>query len=246
MIDVDIANNIYYSSWFAMALFLISVLSFGFNNTTLQVIGYNIIGVFFDIAVILVAIGILRASKHEQKVKNEYIGGWLLISASILDIARNISVLFLLIIHFQDSLSLLLIQLIFVIPVYLLLIAGFIFVKRFMDKLYAIELTKVVHKTYLVIGYSIMLLGFILSWVNSYLRLLGHPAISLIAQFGFFFLLIATFFVIIGFLNLSLSARSLKELIKEKELTSDNGNSEEEDDADELIYFADNSGGEQN
>ncbi|MHA1303009.1 MAG: hypothetical protein ACTSQE_13735 [Candidatus Heimdallarchaeaceae archaeon] len=215
MISEDVINHVYYSSWIAMALFMFSLFAFPTTTSTNMIIGV-IIGMAFDFVIILLGIGIIRLGRETIETKNANIVGYFLIGGSVIDIIKISLYIFL---NEQwMEISILLFRLCITLSYYILIVIAFILLKKLMDKLYDRELILIKKHPYLAIGYILMTFGYIIAWVNDYLNEQLIKLGSWVAQISFFFMLGATFFIILGFFNFSFVIRSLKEKAKQDAL----------------------------
>ncbi|MHA1396900.1 MAG: hypothetical protein ACTSSF_04255, partial [Candidatus Heimdallarchaeaceae archaeon] len=197
----------YYSTWILLIVEMLKVLITVIAILPISVAA--IIDIGFDISLFLFAFGIIRMGKFEQSLNR-----WK--ETSILLFISGFSDIILIIISFifDESIypNFIYVRLVFLILILSSLFGGFLFQTKFANQLFEMQLIKErKNNYYLPIGIFALFFPYITSWVSS---LKAESITNILSWIALFVFLIASFFIVVGFLELSFSYKLLFERIK--------------------------------
>lgn len=220
-LPADIKKHLFYSSWALMILqmLLVATSTIPIDSTLLIVIS-QVVTIAYNCAIILFAIGLLRMNSHIDFKFWKYTS-FLLIVASLIDLVHTI--LFFIFEEQWTTYSFLIVRIVFIITTLVLIATAFVGVKKIIDTLYSLKITGRGGKFYLSFGNLLLLFPYIVGWYADYIS--PRYTESWLQQSSFFIFLLSTFFIILGYLDLGFTLKSLRD--EDKDILS-NLDSEED------------------
>jgi len=204
-IEEDISKHLFYSAWLLLFLQMGKVI-----GSTLLAALYpyilNIIDAAYDCALILFSIGLLRLGLEVQGLRFWKTSSLILISAAVVDITTLIlSYIF----RGDDWYfsPLIFVRLPLILSYLILLTVGFVLIKFLTDDLFKQNIVNQKGKLYLSAGFALLLTPYVITWYADYLLIQNIQ--YWIYNLGLFFFLLASFLVIIGYLQLGSSMKMM-------------------------------------
>ncbi len=196
-LPADIKKHLFYSSWALMILQMILV-----ATSTIQIDISQVTIIAYNCALILFAIGLLRMNSHIDFKFWKYTA-FLLIVAPLLSLVHTI----LFFIFEEQWETFLTVRIVFIITTLVLIATAFIGVKKIIDTLYSLKITGRSGKYYLSFGNLLLLFPYIAAWYEEYIYPMKIE--SWLETSSLIIFLVSTFFIILGYLDLGFTLKSL-------------------------------------
>ena len=201
----DISNHLFYTTWLLLLLQMGKIIGSAFYYYDLFIV---IIDIAFDCALILFSIGIIRIGKETKHLTNWKISSILIFSASFFDIITII----LSFIFVEDSWimrPLIIIRLILILLYLIASIVGFAYIKLLVDSLENLNIINRKGRFFISIGYILQLYPYLAAWSSDWVLPKFLPAS--IENTALVVFLLASFALILGFLELVFTMKILRE-----------------------------------
>lgn len=200
-LPADVKKHLFYSSWALMILQMILVAT----STTFIDIS-QVVTIAYNCALILFAIGLLRMNSHIDFKFWKYTA-FLLIVAPLIDLVHTI--LYFIFEEQWQTYTFLTIRIVFIIITLVLIATAFIGVKKIIDTLFSLKITGRSGKFYLSFGNLLLLFPYIVGWYADYIYPMNIE--SWLQTSSFIIFLLSTFFIILGYLDLGFTLKSLRD-----------------------------------
>ena len=229
-INEDVTKHLFYSAWILLFLQMGKVI-----GSTILTLYYpnilNIIDAAYNCALILFSIGLLRLGLEVEGLRFWKASSMVLIAAALVDITTLIlSYIFRGDAWFYSPL--IFVRLPLILSYLIFLTVGYTLVKFLIDELFKQNIVNQKGKFSLSVGFTLLLIPYIISWYGDYLLI--QSVQHWIYNLGLFFFLLASFLVIIGYMQLGTSMKMMGadkvfvEVEKEKEQQTSEGEVEKE------------------
>lgn len=200
-LPADIKKHLFYSSWALMILQMMLV-----ATSTISIDITQVISIAYNCALILFAIGLLRMNSHIDFKFWKYTA-FLLIVAPLLDLV--LTILFFIFEEQWETYSFLTVRIVFIITTLVLIATAFVGVKKIIDTLFSLKITGREGKYYLSFGKLLLLFPYIAAWYADYIYPMTiEPWLQTSSLIIF---LLSTFFIILGYLDLGFTLKSLRD-----------------------------------
>ena len=211
-LTVDISKHLFYASWIVLIMQMFRIIGSFFLYYEIGLV----IDVAFNCALILFSIGIIRLGKEIKSIRN-----WKISSISII-IAASVDILTLVLSYvFVDenwSLSpLIFIRLVLLIVVLICLIVGFAHLKIVIDGMEEIRLVNRKGRFFVSVGYLTQFFPAIVVW--SVDRIYPDSMLAIIETIAIIVFLLASFALILGYLEIAFTMKILRDGFIEEEET---------------------------
>ena len=219
----DISNHLFYTAWVLLLLQMGKILGSAFYYDLVIII----IDIAFDCALILFGIGIIRIGKENNQLTHWKISSILIFSASFVDIV-TIILSFIFVDENWSFKPLIIIRLVLLLVYLILLVVGFAYIKLLLDSMENINIINRKGRFLISIGYIIQFYPYLAAWTNDWVFPRVLPAS--IENTALVVFLLASFALILGFLELVFTLKILREgfiqengsELEEKEVASEN------------------------
>jgi hypothetical protein len=211
-ISRDISNHLFYTAWVLLLLQMGKILGSAFLYDLL----FIIIDIAFDCALILFAIGLIRAGRENTQITHWKITSFFIFSAAFIDILTII----LSFLYLDDNWKLrpIMIARLVLLLIYLIsLVIGFAYLKLLLDSMEHSNLINRSGRFLISAGFIFLFYPILIAWTSDWVfpqfipTSLGNTALAIF--------LLASFVLILGFLELVFTLKILRDgFVKEEVL----------------------------
>ncbi len=219
----DISNHLFYTAWVLLLLQMGKILGSAFYYDLVVII----IDIAFDCTLILFGIGVIRIGKKNLQLTHWKISSILIFSASFVDMV-TIILSFIYIDENWIIKPLILVRLVLLLVYLILLVIGFAYIKLLLDSMENVNIINRKGRFLISIGYLVQFYPYLVAWSNDWVFPRFLPVS--IENTALVVFLLASFALILGFLELVFTLKILREgfiqengtELEEKEVVTEN------------------------